>query len=48
LQERSLMLLKLAEILAVIFPAGVVNIATGCGESVGAPMVSHDRVRMVV
>ena len=30
-----------------MFPKGVVNIVCGRGESVGAPLVSHPRVRMV-
>jgi aminobutyraldehyde dehydrogenase len=33
--------------LAELFPKGVVNIICGRGESVGAPLVSHPRVRMV-
>jgi aminobutyraldehyde dehydrogenase len=39
--------LKLAEMLAGLFPAGVVNIITGRGESVGSTLVSHPGVRMV-
>src|SRR5258708_9089076 len=38
---------NLAEALAEIFPKGVVNIICGRGETVGAPLVSHPRVRMV-
>src|SRR6202789_70406 len=46
-EQTPLTALKLGEILAEIFPKGVVNIVCGRGESVGAPLVSHPRVRMV-
>jgi aminobutyraldehyde dehydrogenase len=46
-EQTPLTTLRFAELLAEIFPPGVVNIVTGRGESVGAPLVSHDRVRMV-
>jgi aminobutyraldehyde dehydrogenase len=46
-EQTPLTALKLAELLAEIFPKGVVNIVCGRGESVGAPLVSHPRVRMV-
>ncbi len=46
-EQTPLTALKLAAILAELFPAGVVNIITGRGESVGAPLVSHPGVRMV-
>ena len=46
-EQTPLTTLKLAELLAEIFPVGVVNVVTGRGDSVGAPLVSHDRVRMV-
>ncbi|KIY42118.1 gamma-aminobutyraldehyde dehydrogenase [Pseudomonas sp. 10-1B] len=39
--------LKLGELLADIFPAGVVNIVHGRGASVGEPLTSHAQVRMV-
>ena len=39
--------LKLAELIAEIFPAGVVNILNGRGESVGAPMISQPQVQMI-
>ncbi|MDI1361393.1 gamma-aminobutyraldehyde dehydrogenase [Methylotenera sp.] len=39
--------LKLAELIADIFPAGVVNILNGRGESVGAPMISQPQVQMI-
>ncbi|MDU9390209.1 gamma-aminobutyraldehyde dehydrogenase [Pseudomonas sp. zfem002] len=38
---------KLAQLLAGIFPAGVVNIVHGRGASVGEPLTSHPQVRMV-
>jgi aminobutyraldehyde dehydrogenase len=46
-EQTPLTTLKLARILADVFPAGVVNILPGRGESVGAPLVSHPTVRMV-
>ena len=39
--------LKLCELLIEIFPPGVVNVICGRGARVGAPLVSHPRVRMV-
>ena len=39
--------LKLAELIVEIFPAGVVNILNGRGESVGAPMISQPQVQMI-
>jgi aminobutyraldehyde dehydrogenase len=39
--------LKLGELIADIFPAGVVNILNGRGESVGAPMISQPQVQMI-
>ncbi|GAA1692283.1 gamma-aminobutyraldehyde dehydrogenase [Mycolicibacterium murale] len=38
--------LRLAELAADLFPAGVLNIVTGDGEDVGASLVSHPLVRM--
>src|SRR5207344_1959737 len=46
-EQTPLTALKLAQLLAEIFPKGVVNVVCGRGESVGAPLVSHPRVRMV-
>ncbi|MFZ2508030.1 MAG: gamma-aminobutyraldehyde dehydrogenase [Steroidobacteraceae bacterium] len=46
-EQTPLTALKLAEILAEIFPAGVVNIITGRGKTVGAPLVAHPQVRMI-
>lgn len=39
--------LKLGELIAEIFPAGVVNILNGRGESVGAPMISQPQVQII-
>src|ERR671937_184141 len=39
--------LRLAELAADIFPAGVLNVITGDGEPVGAGIVRHPDVRMV-
>ena len=39
--------LKLGELISEIFPAGVVNIISGQGESVGAPMISMPQVQMI-
>lgn len=46
-EQTPLTTLALARILAELFPAGVVNVVTGRGETVGAPLAAHDRVRMV-
>lgn len=46
-EQTPLTTLKLAEILAGLFPAGVVNVVTGRGESVGSMLVAHPGVRMV-
>ncbi len=46
-EQTPLTVLKLAELLIEIFPKGVINVICGRGESVGAPLVSHPRVRMV-
>ena len=45
-EQTPLTALKLAEYLRELFPKGVVNIICGHGESVGAPLVAHARVRM--
>ena len=39
--------LKLAELLAEIFPKGVVNVVHGRGDSVGTPLINHAGVRMI-
>ncbi|MGA2777345.1 MAG: gamma-aminobutyraldehyde dehydrogenase [Steroidobacteraceae bacterium] len=46
-EQTPLTALKLGELLAELLPPGVVNIICGRGDSVGAPLVSHPRVRMV-
>lgn len=46
-ENTPLSTLKLASILADIFPAGVVNIVPGRGESVGSVIASHPAIRMV-
>lgn len=46
-EQTPLTTLKLAKILADIFPAGVVNIVPGRGESVGSVIASHPKIRMV-
>jgi len=45
-EQTPLTALKLAEYLLELLPKGVVNIVCGRGESVGAPLVGHARVRM--
>jgi aminobutyraldehyde dehydrogenase len=42
-----LTLLKLAQALTELLPAGVVNVVCGRGEPVGGPLIAHERVRMV-
>src|SRR5437879_3214260 len=46
-EQTPLTALKLAESLLELFPKGVVNIVCGRGDTVGAPLVAHARVRMV-
>lgn len=46
-EQTPLTALKLGELLAEIFPAGVVNVICGRGPSVGAPLTRHPRVRMI-
>lgn len=46
-EQTPLTALHLGQLLAEIFPAGVVNIVFGRGASVGAPLTSHPQVRMV-
>jgi aminobutyraldehyde dehydrogenase len=46
-EQTPLTTLKLAEFIKEIFPAGVVNIVFGHGPSVGAPLTSHPKVRLV-
>ncbi|PLV17815.1 gamma-aminobutyraldehyde dehydrogenase [Pseudomonas guariconensis] len=46
-EQTPMTALKLGELIADIFPAGVVNIVHGRGASVGEPLTSHPQVRMV-
>ena len=46
-EQTPLTALKLATIIAEIFPAGVFNLVLGRGESVGAPLVSHPGIDMI-
>jgi aminobutyraldehyde dehydrogenase len=46
-EQTPLTALKLAEALAELLPAGVVNVICGRGEPVGRMLASHPRVRMV-
>jgi aminobutyraldehyde dehydrogenase len=45
-EQTPLTALKLAEHLRELFPKGVVNVICGRGETVGAPLTTHARVRM--
>jgi aminobutyraldehyde dehydrogenase len=46
-EQTPLSTLKLASILAELFPAGVVNVVCGRGNTVGAPLISHPGVAMI-
>lgn len=46
-EHTPLTALLLARVCAEFLPAGVVNVVTGNGPTVGAPLVSHPRVSMV-
>jgi aminobutyraldehyde dehydrogenase len=46
-EQTPLTALKLAELLAELFPPGVVNVVAGRGPSVGAPLGKHPKVRMI-
>ena len=46
-EQTPLTALKLAELANEIFPAGVINVVFGRGPSVGQPLVTHKKVRMV-
>jgi aminobutyraldehyde dehydrogenase len=46
-EQTPLSTLKLAEIIAEVFPPGVINIVCGRGESVGAPLIAQPAVRMI-
>ncbi|MGV0806588.1 gamma-aminobutyraldehyde dehydrogenase [Mycolicibacterium setense] len=45
-EQTPLSTLRLAELAADLFPPGVFNIVTGHGDTVGAALTSHPRVRM--
>jgi betaine-aldehyde dehydrogenase/aminobutyraldehyde dehydrogenase len=45
-EQTPLTTLRLAELAADLFPAGVFNVVTGHGDTVGQALVSHPRVRM--
>jgi aminobutyraldehyde dehydrogenase len=46
-EQTPLSTLRLAELIAPLFPAGVINVVFGRGPSVGQPLVGHPKVRMV-
>jgi hypothetical protein len=46
-EQTPLTALKLGELLGELFPAGVVNVISGRGASVGAPLTRHPKVRMI-
>jgi aminobutyraldehyde dehydrogenase len=46
-EQTPLTTLKLAELIAAIFPDGVINVVCGRGETVGAPLISNRDVRMI-
>jgi aminobutyraldehyde dehydrogenase len=46
-EQTPLTALKLGTICAELFPPGVVNIITGRGNTVGAPLVAHPQVAMI-
>lgn len=46
-EQTPLTALRLGELAAELFPAGVFNILFGKGQSVGMPLVTHPKVRMV-
>jgi aminobutyraldehyde dehydrogenase len=46
-EQTPLTALHLGKILAEIYPAGVVNIVAGRGDTVGSPLINHAGVRMI-
>jgi aminobutyraldehyde dehydrogenase len=46
-EQTPLTALKLARLIAEIFPAGVVNVVVGRGETVGNAIINHPKVAMV-
>jgi aminobutyraldehyde dehydrogenase len=46
-EQTPLTTLKLARLCAELYPAGVVNVVTGRGPTVGSPLINHPGVRML-
>jgi aminobutyraldehyde dehydrogenase len=46
-EQTPLTTLKLAKLIAEIFPEGVANVLTGRGETVGQSLISHPKVAMI-
>jgi len=46
-EQTPLTALRLAQLMADIFPAGVINLVFGRGPTVGEPLTTHPKVRMV-
>jgi aminobutyraldehyde dehydrogenase len=46
-EQTPLTTLKLATVIAELFPPGVINIVAGRGKAVGMPLISHAGVRML-
>jgi aminobutyraldehyde dehydrogenase len=46
-EQTPLTMLKLARLIADIFPEGVVNVVVGRGESVGNTLINHPKVAMI-
>ncbi|MFT0860650.1 gamma-aminobutyraldehyde dehydrogenase [Ancylobacter sp. G4_0304] len=46
-EQTPLTMLKLAKLIADIFPEGVVNVVVGRGESVGSTLINHPKVSMI-
>ncbi|HSI39430.1 MAG TPA: gamma-aminobutyraldehyde dehydrogenase [Xanthobacteraceae bacterium] len=46
-EQTPLTMLKLAKLIADIFPAGVVNVVVGRGDSVGNALINHPKVAMI-
>ena len=46
-EQTPLTMLKLALLIADIFPEGVVNVVVGRGESVGSTLINHPKVAMI-
>jgi aminobutyraldehyde dehydrogenase len=46
-EQTPLTTLKLARLIAGIFPPGVVNVVTGRGETIGSALINHPKVAMI-